>query len=368
VPLSLRAQRDQYEDGDQALLAAARASTTFGTMLVSGGLDYRQDENAEMVNRRLTGVLAASTFAAYRWQLRAALDYDFMPEVQAKALTLTADRALSERTAVRFGVGHNFDGEKTTSFQAAAIFRLPQADIAISGDYSRPTDDWRIGLQLAFGLAFNPLAGHYQMTRPGVASGGSVALQSFIDNNGDGVLNPGEQPVGGVIVQGGERPVTTTLNGQAFVTGVGAAPVSQVQVNLDEIDNPFVQSPPHQVEFEPRAGKVLLVPYPLTPTGEVMLRVVYKQDDGRMVGLSALHLQVRRQGGSEAPVTGATEFDGSVDFENLPAGTYTLELDPEQARRLHMQLKKPVTFTVSPDGGYLADIKAEVVFDRSADQ
>jgi hypothetical protein len=33
-----------------------------------------------------------------------------------------------------------------------------------------------------------------------------------------------------------------------------------------------------------------------------------------------------------------------------------------------MKLKKPVTFTVSPEGGYLADIKAEVVFDRSTDQ
>ena len=50
------------------------------------------------------------------------------------------------------------------------------------------------------------------------------------------------------------------------------------------------------------------------------------------------------------------------------AGNWRLDLDAEQAQRLHMKLKKPVTFTVSPDGGYLADIKAEVVFDRSAEQ
>ncbi|MGE5501589.1 MAG: hypothetical protein ACM3W4_06660 [Ignavibacteriales bacterium] len=369
IPLSVRGQRDEYEDGSKSIYASARTSSILANVLVSGGVDYRREKSREgVVQDDLTGVFAASTFAAYRWQLRAALDYDFMPEMRAKALTLTADRALTERTAVRFGLGHNFDGEKLTSFQAAAIFRLPQADLAISGDYSRPTDDWRIGLQLAFGLAFNPLAGHYQLTRPGVASGGSIALQSFIDTNGDGAFQKGEQPVSGVVVQGGERPVTTTINGQAFVTGVGSAPVSQVQVNLDEIDNPYVQSPPHQVEFEPRPGNVLLVPYPLTPTGEVMLRVMYRQDDGRMVGLSAVQLQVHRHGGSEPPVTGSTEFDGSVDFENLPAGAYSLDLDPEQARRLHMRLKKPVTFTVSPDGGYLADIKAEVVFDRSTDQ
>jgi hypothetical protein len=334
---------------------------------MSGGLDYRRDDTPGVAGQnRLTGVFAVSTYAAYKWQLRGTLDYDVMPEARASALTLTADRALTERTALRFGLGRTFGDDPTTSLQAGAIFRLPHGDLAISGDYSTPGDDWRIGLQLAFGLAFNPIAQHYEITRPGPASGGSVALQSFIDRNGNGLYEPGEPPVSGLVVSGGEKPVTTTINGQAFVTGVGSSPLTQVQVNLDEIDNPYLQSPPHAVEFEPRAGNVLVIPYPLTPTGEVMLRIMYKQNDGRLVGLSAVQLTVTREGGE--PVPGSTEFDGSVDFENLPAGKYKLDLDPEQARRLHMSLKKPVTFTVSPDGGYLADIKAEVIFDRSTDQ
>jgi len=368
IPLSLRGQRDQYENGAVGLFAAARASSVFGTVLVSGGLDYRRDDGPDVPKQeRLTGVFAASTFAAYKWQLRGALDYDILPDARASALTLTADRALTEHTALRFGLGRTFGDEPSTSFQAGAIFRLPHGDLAISGDYAMPGDDWRIGLQLAFGLAFNPIEHHYEVTRPGPASGGTVALRSFIDRNGDGVYEPGEPPVPGVVVSGGEKPVTTTLNGQAFVTGVGSAPVTQVQVNLDEVDNPYLQAPPHAVEFEPRAGNVLVIPYPLTPTGEVMARIMYKQDDGRTVGLSAVQVIVTREGGGP-PVTGSTEFDGSVDFESLPAGTYRLELDAEQARRLHMRLKKPVTFTVSPDGGYLADIKAEVAFDRSTDQ
>jgi hypothetical protein len=368
IPLSLRGQRDQYESGASALFAAARASSVLGTVLVSGGLDYRSDDTPGVPKQeRLTGVLAASTFAAYKWQLRGAIDYDILPDARASALTLTADRALTERTALRFGLGRTFGDDASTSFQAGAIFRLPHADLAVSGDYAVPGNDWRIGLQLAFGLAFNPIEQHYEVTRPGPASGGTVALHSFVDRNGDGVYQPGEPPVPGVVVSGGEKPVTTTINGQAFVTGIGAAPVAQVQVNLDEVDNPYLQAPPHAVEFQPRAGNVLVIPYPLTPTGEVMARIMYKQDDGRMVGLSAVQVIVTRESGGP-PVTGSTEFDGSVDFENLPAGTWRLELDPEQARRLHMSLKKPVTFTVSPDGGYLADIKAEVVFDRSASQ
>ena len=100
-------------------------------------------------------------------------------------------------------------------------------------------------------------------------------------------------------------------------------------------------------------------------TGEVMARILYVQPDGRLVGLSAVHVRIAREGGE--PVEGTTEFDGSVAFEALPAGTYRLELDPDQARRLHMRLKSPVSFTVSPDGGYLADVEAQVVFDKGDD-
>lgn len=365
VPLSLRAQRDSYEDGAEALLAAARASTTFGTVLVSGGLDYRRDENASVVNRRLTGVFAASTFAAYRWQLRGALDYEVEPEARLSALTLTADRALSERMAVRLGLGHSFGEEEITAFQAAANFKLPYGDLAVSGDYVTPDGDWRLGVQFAFGLAFDPFARRYAMTRPGPAGGGNLAFQAFVDRNGNGLFDPGEEPVGGVSVSGSEQPVTTTLNGRAFITGMGVTPTARVQVGLEGVDNPYLQAPPATVEFAPRMGGVARVLYPLTPTGEVMARILYAQPDGRLVGLSAVHIRVIREGGE--PVEGTTEFDGSVAFEALPAGTYRLELDPDQAKRLRMRLTSPVSFTVSPDGGFLADVQAEVVFDKGED-
>ena len=50
-----------------------------------------------------------------------------------------------------------------------------------------------------------------------------------------------------------------------------------------------------------------------------------------------------------------------------PVQSFRVELDPDQAKRLHMRLKDPVSFTVSPDGGYLADVQAQVVFDKGED-
>ena len=367
IPLSMRAQREVYEDGAVAVLAAARSSGTFGPVLLSGGLDYRRDTGPDAtVSEGLTGVLAASTFAAYRWQLRGALDYEVEPDARLQALTLTADRALTETMAVRFGIGHGFGEGGTTTLQAGANWRLRHGDLALSGDYTAEDGEWRLGVQYAFGLVFDPFARRYAVTRPGPAGGGSVAFQSFIDANGNGVFDPGEAPVEGVRVSGGEAPATTTLNGRAFVTGLGAAPAGQVLISLEGVDNPFVQSPPHLVAFAPRPGSVTRVMYPLTPTGEVMARLMFRPGEGQLVGLSAVHILLRREA-SEA-VEGTTEFDGSVAFEALPVGSYRLELEPEQAARLHMRLRQPVTFTVAPEGGYLADVSGEVVFDKPAEE
>lgn len=39
-----------------------------------------------------------------------------------------------------------------------------------------------------------------------------------------------------------------------------------------------------------------------------------------------------------AAVESVTEFDGSANFQDLPAGSYRLELDKDQAARLRMRL------------------------------
>jgi hypothetical protein len=62
-------------------------------------------------------------------------------------------------------------------------------------------------------------------------------------------------------------------------------------------------------------------------------------------------------------VEGATEFDGSVVFQQLRPGRYALELDAEQAGRLGMRLRRPVQVVIDPGGGAAADVTAEVAIE-----
>lgn len=360
APLSVRALRNEYADGLVDFAASARASTTAASILVSAGLEYQRTSGLGNRVQRLNGYFAGSTFRGYKWQLRSTVDFEILPELRARSLAITADRDLSETVALRLGVGQALDDASSFSLTAAGIFKLRTADFSVNADYNNSDQSWRLGAQVNFGLNYNPVDGGYRVTRPGPGSGGSLLFEAFLDKNANGVFDGDDQPVPNVTLEGAEVKVRTGADGRAFVTGLGAGPTGRLLVGLDEVENTQVQTPPSTIQFSPRAGSFTTVRYPMKPTGEVIVTIQLRRADGAMVGLSAA--QIRLVGDNGVVVEASTEFDGSAAFQNLPVGTYRLELDPDQAQRLRMSLAAPATVTINGDGGFAPDVMAEVKF------
>ena len=361
IPMSVRMARDQYANGDLSWNGLFRASSAVGGIYLSSGLDFeRYDPVLGATSNRLSGSLSASSFALFQWQLRSSLDYEVLPSAKLRGVSLTADRNLSDTTALRFGLGHSFIGDKETTVQASAIRRLGFADLALDAEYSVPRHDWRIGLQLAFSLVRNPLGGGYTFQRPGAAAGGNMALQAFLDENGNGHFDRTEEPLPGVVMAGaaGEE-ILTDAKGRALVTGLGYGSVAQVRTNLDNVALDNVADPPPVIEFTPRAGTVAMVSYPIQAKGEVMVTIFVRRGEKR-TGLAAVMLRVIGDNGEEREEL--TEYDGSVLFDSLRPGAYRLELVEQQAQRLKMRLEAPVRFTIGASGGAAPDVQAVVAF------
>lgn len=362
IPMSMRVSRDQYANGDVSLNGLFRTSAALGGVYVSAGFDFeRFDPVTGRINNRVSGVLSASSFAAFQWQLRASLDYGLVPRTELRAFSLTADRDLSETTAVRVGLGQSFQADKETTLQLSAIKRLPFADLSLDGQYSRPNHDWRIGLQMAFSMVNNPLGGGFSFHRPGAASGGNAAFRAWLDADGNGRFDKGEEPVPGVVMTGsGGEEISTDAKGRALVTGLGYNSVAQVQTNLDNVQLDNVAGPPPIVEFSPRAGTVAVINYPIQAKGEVMVTISVRRGE-RKTGLSAVML--RAVGDNGETHEGLTEYDGSFLFSALRPGHYRLELDETQAKRLNMRFDAPVAFAIPPEGGPAPDVAAMVLFE-----
>ena len=364
LPISMRMSRDQFANGDILWSGLFRTSAAVGGVYLSSGLDLSRMENASgAVTNQLSGVLTASSFALFQWQLRSTLDYIILPKAKLRAFSVTADRALSERTSVKLGAGYSFVGDHQTTVQASLIRRLGFADLSMTGQYSTPDNDWRLGLQLAFSLVPRGFGGGYAFARPGAASGGNLDLQAFLDRNGNGRFDRNEEPVPGVLVDNGPSArIETDARGRALVTGLGNGSVVQVRTSVDDVALDNASGPPPVIEFTPRAGTVAVVPYPIQSTGEIMLRVFVQRGEKR-VGLSAVIVQAIDGKGQARE--GITEYDGSILFDGLRPGGYRLELTEQQARRLGMRLSKPISFTIPAAGGAAPDVEAMVVFDNA---
>ncbi|HEU4651686.1 MAG TPA: hypothetical protein VFS49_09760, partial [Croceibacterium sp.] len=362
VPVSASVVRDEYRDGGVAWTGTGRTSMSVAKTLVSTALDYRHETrpNAD-TTEELTGNLALSRLVNYDWQLRAGADFDLLPSARLRSIGATVDYALSERLSTRFGYGQSFGKDGEAAFQAGGVLRLPFADLSLTGDYATGSGDWSVTLQFSFGALFDPVRRSYTMTSPGVSSGANAAVHAFIDADGDGVFSDGDRPASNVRVEGGLDETVTDSAGHALIAGLGAGPSTQLRLDIADVEELYLVAPPATIEFEPRPGQVVTIPYPLQPAGEIYARVFLRSAAGE-TGLSGLRMQLVGEG--QPPITAASEFDGSIVFAGIPPGRYRLEIDAQQAERLHMRLSEPISITVAAEDSL--EVAAEVIFDDGA--
>jgi hypothetical protein len=363
IPVSMRALENEYAGGSHDLAIGTRASTSLSSVLLSAGWEYqRQVYRPAEVVETLNGYIAASTYRSYRWQVRSTLDYELAPEVKAKFLTVTVDHRMTDVWSLRFGVGQPLDRLHGWNLLASSILATRYGDLALTGQYDNSSRDWRLAAQWNFGLGWDPLRRGYDLTRTGPGSGGSVLFNAFVDENGDGVRQPGEAPAPNVALEGGPaHGAVTGRDGRILVTGLGAGPTARMDVNLERLENPSVSAPPQRLELRPRPGSVARVDYPLRPTGGVRIKVELLRDDGQRVGLASVRLELTPTQGPA--LEGVTEFDGSAVFDAIPTGTYQLRLEPGQATRLRMHLVQQASIVIKGDGNDAPDVLAQVRFD-----
>lgn len=360
LPVSGRIDRAQFIDGGKSLTARARTTANLGGTLVAIGADYNHRSQPGSSDTRINGNIGAMRLIDYKWQLRATADFRIKPGLKMETLGLAADRALGERHSMRLGATRTFSNSDV-ALQAGLTARLPFASATLGGDWSTGQKRWRVGLQLNFGLARDPLQGRYRMTPPGPANGASAALLAFIDANANGQRDAGEEAVPGVTVEGGGLKAVTDAQGRAFVTGLGDGTMTTLRADIAGTDTMFVAAPPQNIVFAARAGGMTTIHYPLVPTSELVARINFRRKDGAMSGLSAVKLRLV---GAKGTITeGMTEFDGTAVFDQIKPGQYKLEIDPDQAARLGMRLREPVFVQVGADG-QMIDASGEVAFNE----
>ncbi len=360
LPLNLQATEFRHTDGSRTYAALFQTSKSVQRYLVSAGFSYQgATGGGAPSSQTMSGRLDLSGSVGGVWQLRSSASFPVVPGLRLGTLGLTAQRQIGPTTSISVSAGHAFGGSPDTILNASATFRLERANLSLSTGYDSARRDITFGVQLSTGLLFDPLQRRYRRVGAGAAAGGAAAVEAFIDGNGDGVRSPGEAPVPGLIVHGGRRDAVTDASGNALISGLGDAASARIRLDAEKLDNAYLTGPASVVQVVPRPGRVIVIPHAMHATSEIELSVMFARDGAPFQPLSSLALELVGADGRVA-AAGRTEYDGALLLENVPAGAYEVRIEPEQARRLHMRLKVPVTVRTTAEGGFAGRFRAVV--------
>jgi hypothetical protein len=289
--------------------------------------------------------------------LRAGADFIVSgPDKGLERARLATGKQLDEWSDLNFEAEY----EKATGFTDFTLgYTRDFKRFSLRADASYRTDG-TIGanLSLAFSIGPDPVKGGVRVTSERLARNGQATVTVFRDDNGDGQLSPGEEPLKDVMVEAGLRfrDSVTAENGRAIVDGLAPFQPVLVGVDLASLEDPFLVPASKGVVVVPRPGVVTEVLLPISPSGEVegtLLTVSGTPQPGAELEL------VDRKGAVAA--TTISEYDGFFLFDRVPYGSYRLRLSAAVARKLQVRdaLAPAVTLGRESDIARLGVIRLE---------
>lgn len=159
---------------------------------------------------------------------------------------------------------------------------------------------------------------------------GGVGGRVFVDDDGDGVLDPGEALAPQIpVVVGGERAITDRDGRYA---SWGLLPYAVLPVGVDTLNLPATDLAPGRTEplLRPTPNVYTPLDLPLVRTREAYGRLVWT---GTPRGLAGITVEVLREGDAQ-PRRVVTFSDGEFYFPRLPAGSYTLTISASSLQAL----------------------------------
>ena len=178
---------------------------------------------------------------------------------------------------------------------------------------------------------------------------GGISGRVFLDVNGDGRRQPGEQTISGARVRAGFVTALSDSSGRYRIWDLPAFEPVLVAVDSSTLVSPLWQPAYNSVSVETGPNRFRSLDIPIVPAGVIEGRVVRQTVDST-VPVPGLRLLLRRHGSSQT-VRLVTFSDGGFYLIGVKPGTYELSVDPTTLARLELSAS-PIGFAMpsSADG------------------
>ena len=325
-------------------------SSSLKRLLVSHNFRYRLRESETTRNEEYFGTVLARTLLG-PISVRADLNYELSPN-QARSASATFSWHQTEKYRANVRATHFFRpefGEDNLGVQLNRFFSA--FSVGLNFSYFQDSGP---AAGIIFGTYFTRdvysnrwTAQHRPQANRAVAS-----VRAFIDHNGTGVFDEGDEPLEGVGFRNLAvwRKIRTGRDGIALLPGLLVHQTQTIELDLATVADPYLIPLTRGVNVVGHPGSFVRVDFPFTYAGEIegMILDSSRPDQPvRHVGLELLD----DQGNRVASTVG--EFDGYYYFPDIYPGTYELRVIPSTVNSSLFEIPAATTVTVSGAGGFI---------------
>lgn len=347
---SLSASQTKRFDNSEYNIVNANISANRSRFSISNSwyysyFDFDNAENAQNNLEILNGNLQITkNFSKYR--LRARADYAIKPEADLTNISATLLWPVSDVLVSEVGLNHN---DISTRATVALTWDTDFANIGTNFWYDTD-DNYLASLNVRFSLGQDPTTSGIKMSRNRIASGGGISARVFEDINLDGIYNEGEPLIEGAKISAVnvKRHAVSDVSGMAFLTGLPKNRVTDIQLEIDSLEDPFWLPATEGFSFNPRPGLIEVFDIPIVTSGEVDGNVYIESkgssENGRYVPIELLNET------GEVVLSEESEYDGFYLLSGVKPGSYTLRVKQSYLKRKQLTQHSTHKISIQGDG------------------
>jgi hypothetical protein len=343
--------------GDSLTSATLGFDTAYKNLTFSDQFNYTAT-NTDIDDRLNNTASVTGAFGKNRVRLRS--DYEIKPESALRGVNATYTHDFTRNLDLELELDRRIDPSLT---EASAQLNWLAGWGRISPSVSYNSDnDFFAGLNTNFGLARDPQNGEVRSFHQNITGNGGISVFVFLDENGDGEFNEGEQPLKGVAVnalQNGGRQETDE-NGRAFFHRVAELKLTDVIVEKDSLEDPYWIPGFKGASILPREGYVAELKFPIHIAGELDGTLYARSAAAQAYPLRAVPVHLYNADG-EIQQTATTDIGGFYLFTGIPPGRYLLIVDQKAAKFSGFARPQPQPVEIGYEGTiiYGRDLYAE---------
>lgn len=335
VNLSVSHLSQRYLEGGGITTDTLRTTVTYPAFTVSPSLGRAKD-----LGPQGTVATNADVFVTFRKG-----EYDLQSELGVTQVSgqtrindwgFLANRVMPSGLVYRLGIRGRDPKLQDGQLQLNVSKLTGRFGYGVDFQFAKATG-YTLGLRFQASLGREPRTGKWSSDARYLSGQGAVSLVAFKDNNGNRVLDPGEQVYSDTQFKVGNAPIENAIQDSKVVFRTLLPRGQETTIRLSEasLEDPSLQSSVRAYRVVPRPGKVIRLEFPVSVFGEINGTTRIRRDKGH-AEFGGLELELLRANGERVKLF-RSAYDGFFELRDLPIGDYLLRVSPQEVERLKIQ-------------------------------